>query len=257
MSSDTQIYILDGGTIEILDWSIYDPAASPHSRRTLSVPVYLVVHDGRTLVWDTGLGDRLAGADPILVANHALFTVAEPLAKQLRAAGHPADEIELLALSHFHPDHVGNVDLFTRSTLVSQCDEYYAAFGPNARDHGYVPDDYAVIGDLPTKLLDGDEDVFGDGAVVIKRLPGHTVGSQSLLVRLPERGSVLISGDLVHTMENWENRVVPPVLNHLPEESARSLEAAAALLREERAELWVQHDHPQYLALRAESRIFQ
>ena len=46
------------------------------------------------------------------------------------------------------------------------------------------------------RILDGDHDVFGDGAVVIKSTPGHTPGHQSLYVNLPESGAVVLSGDL-------------------------------------------------------------
>jgi len=43
--------------------------------------------------------------------------------------------------------------------------------------------------------LAGDHDVFGDGSVTILSTPGHTPGHQSLLVRLPKTGYVVLSGD--------------------------------------------------------------
>jgi N-acyl homoserine lactone hydrolase len=257
MTNDLQLHILDGGSIEILDWSIYDPAAPRGSHRTLADPVYLVVHPRGTLVWDGGLSDGLAHRDePLVVDDHAVFRVTDSVERQLAALGHPADEINFLALSHFHPDHVGNVGLFTGATLLSQRDEYEAAFGDRAGEHHYDPVTYASLADHPVTLLEGDHDVFGDGTVVVKRLSGHTVGNQSLLVRLPERGSVLISGDLSHSLENWETRAIPQVLNYDIEESSRSLEKAAAILEEEQAELWVQHDDSQYRWLRAEGPAF-
>jgi len=57
--------------------------------------------------------------------------------------------------------------------------------------------------------LAGDHDVFGDGSVTILSTPGHTPGHQSLLVRLPKTGSVVLSGDAVHFRDNWEHRRVP------------------------------------------------
>ena len=44
----------------------------------------------------------------------------------------------------------------------------------------------------------GDHDVFGDGAVIILAMPGHTPGHSALLVRLPKFGPVLLAGDLYH-----------------------------------------------------------
>ena len=57
--------------------------------------------------------------------------------------------------------------------------------------------------------LEGDHDVFGDGSVTILATPGHTPGHQSLLVKLPKTGAIVLSGDAVHFKSNWENRGVP------------------------------------------------
>ena len=54
--------------------------------------------------------------------------------------------------------------------------------------------------------LEGDKDVFGDGSVTILSTPGHTPGHQSLLVKLPKTGAVVLSGDAAHFKSNWENR---------------------------------------------------
>jgi glyoxylase-like metal-dependent hydrolase (beta-lactamase superfamily II) len=243
-----KLFVLDGGTIEILDWSIYDPAAAPGTRRTLADPVYLVVHPAGTLVWDAGLPDSLV--EPLLVDDHAVFRVSDSVERQLQAAGHPAGSVTYLALSHFHPDHVGNVGLFGGSTLLVQRDEYEAAFGDDPSAQHYDPASYKALKQTQVQKLDGDHDVFGDGSVMIMRLSGHTVGNQSLLVRLPGTGPVLISGDLAHSWENWQARAVPPVLNYDVAQSRRSLHRAEELLRETGARLWVQHDLDQFTALR-------
>ena len=56
----------------------------------------------------------------------------------------------------------------------------------------------------------GDKDVFGDGSVIMLRMPGHTPGHYALLVRLKEMGPVLLSGDEFHFHEQMMNRDVPP-----------------------------------------------
>lgn len=245
-----KLYVLDGGKIEVLDWALFQPGLGRGVRRWLSDPCYLIVHPNGTLVWDTGLPDTLAD-DPagFTVPDIAVFHVDNPVGGQLVAVGQPAHEIDYLALSHFHPDHVGNVELFSAATLLVQDDEYGAAFGADSTDFGFDPTTYASLRDRPVTPLGGDHDVFGDGSVVIKRLPGHTPGSQSLLVRLPDTGAVLISGDLVHSLENWERRVVPS-LNSDPQQTEWSLEQAARVLAEENAVLWVQHDLDQQSGLR-------
>jgi N-acyl homoserine lactone hydrolase len=92
--------------------------------------------------------------------------------------------------------------------------------------------------------LRGDHDVFGDGSVVILSTPGHTPGHQSLLVRLPKRGPVVLSGDLVHFQSNWDNRRVPS-FNFDQAQSRQSLDKIAAVLAAEHAELWINHDSTQ------------
>src|SRR5258705_4650338 len=54
-----------------------------------------------------------------------------------------------------------------------------------------------------------DKDVFGDGTVMMLNTPGHTPGHHSLLVRLPQMGNVLVSGDLAHFHENYDSNGVP------------------------------------------------
>ena len=48
------------------------------------------------------------------------------------------------------------------------------------------------------RKINGDLDVFGDGSITIVSTPGHTPGHQSLLVRLPKRGNVILTGDAAH-----------------------------------------------------------
>ena len=123
------------------------------------------------------------------------------LAGQLDELGVKPADIKAMAISHTHPDHIGNVELFPQVMLYVQKAEYEwpgadgaPRFNPNH----------------PVTLLEGDRDVFGDGSVVIISTPGHTPGHQSLLVRLPKTGTIVLSGDAVHFKANWDNRRAPP-----------------------------------------------
>jgi glyoxylase-like metal-dependent hydrolase (beta-lactamase superfamily II) len=51
--------------------------------------------------------------------------------------------------------------------------------------------------------------VFGDGRVMVLRAPGHTPGHSILLVRLREKGAVVLVGDAVHFRENYASNGVP------------------------------------------------
>jgi glyoxylase-like metal-dependent hydrolase (beta-lactamase superfamily II) len=86
--------------------------------------------------------------------------------------------------------------------------------------------------------------VFGDGSVVLLSTPGHTPGHQSLLVRLPKAGAVVLSGDAAHFQSNWDNRRVPG-FNFSKEQTAASMQRIADILAKEHAQLWINHDKPQ------------
>jgi len=86
--------------------------------------------------------------------------------------------------------------------------------------------------------------MFGNDSVRLIATPGHTPGHQSLLVKLPKTGSLLLSGDAVHFKDNWENRRVPDV-NFNKEQTVASLQRMAEVLAKENAQLWINHDKAQ------------
>jgi glyoxylase-like metal-dependent hydrolase (beta-lactamase superfamily II) len=86
--------------------------------------------------------------------------------------------------------------------------------------------------------------VFGDGSVTVIATPGHTPGHQSLLVKLPNTGAIVLSGDAVHFKSNWENRGVP-VGNFNKEQTLASMQKISDILTKEKAQLWINHDKAQ------------
>lgn len=250
-SRPLRVYVLDGGTVEVLDISMFHPGTGAGERKMLADTCYLVVHPKGTLVWDTGLSDELANTPQGKKFMDAfVMRVQKTLAAQLKQIGYPPDTIKYLALSHLHGDHVGNVALFPQATLLIQETEYEAALGSGAGDYGLDPATYQTLRSFRvTKKLEGDYDVFGDGTVVIKSMPGHTAGNQALFLKLHKTGNVLISGDLVHFTENWTNKGVPS-FNFDKDQSLASMEEAKKFLRENNAVLWIQHDLEQNAGLR-------
>jgi glyoxylase-like metal-dependent hydrolase (beta-lactamase superfamily II) len=73
---------------------------------------------------------------------------------------------------------------------------------------------------------------------------GHTPGHQSLLVKLPKTGALVLSGDAVHFQANWDNRGVPSG-NTDQEQTQASMERIAGILAQEKATLWINHDKAQ------------
>ena len=172
----------------------------------------------------------------------------KPLAASLKEIGVAPADIKHFAMSHAHGDHSGNANLFSGATLYIQRAEYAAMFGPEAQKFGFISANYEQLRGNPAMIIDGDYDVFGDGSVLIKSAPGHTPGHQVLVVRLPSRGPVMLSGDMVHLRYSWDNRVVPP-FNFNVEQSGRSIDAMKAYARQTNTELWINHDMEQSKAI--------
>jgi N-acyl homoserine lactone hydrolase len=83
--------------------------------------------------------------------------------------------------------------------------------------------------------------VFGDGSVIMLYTPGHTPGHHSLLVKLPQTGNVVISGDAVHFRENYDNDGVP-AFNFDRAETLASIGRLKKIVENFKATLIIQHD---------------
>jgi N-acyl homoserine lactone hydrolase len=77
--------------------------------------------------------------------------------------------------------------------------------------------------------------------VVILRTPGHTPGHQSLLVRLKEKGPVILTGDVAHFRENWDNDRVPS-FNYDRAQTIASIERLKDIAKNLHATVIIQHD---------------
>jgi glyoxylase-like metal-dependent hydrolase (beta-lactamase superfamily II) len=86
-----------------------------------------------------------------------------------------------------------------------------------------------------------DKDVFGDGSVVMFRTPGHTPGHSSLLVRLKDKGPVILVGDAVHMHENYDHDGVPG-FNYDRAQTIASIQRIKQIEKNLKATVIIQHD---------------
>ena len=86
-----------------------------------------------------------------------------------------------------------------------------------------------------------DKDVFGDGTVIMLYTPGHTPGHHALLVKLPQMGAVILSGDLAHFHENYEGGGVP-IFNTDRAQTAASIDRVKKIAANLKATVIIQHD---------------
>jgi glyoxylase-like metal-dependent hydrolase (beta-lactamase superfamily II) len=238
-----RLYVLDCGQNFGKDQSRWSPGVNEGQPIEFSDNCFLLRHAKGLVLWDTGIPDAVAAMpDGMVVANGAItYRRAKTLLAQLAEIGVKPADVTYVALSHTHGDHVGNVGLFPTATILIQGAEYDWAMSQ--------PTKPAFAPAQKIEKLDGDRDVFGDGSAMILSTPGHTPGHQSLLVLLPKTGAVVLSGDAVHFRDNWENRRVPS-MNANRDQTLASMERLAAVLRDRKAVLWINHDKPQSAELR-------
>jgi N-acyl homoserine lactone hydrolase len=245
-STVQRMYVFNCGESRTTDVSRWSPGVNVGQPWEFSNNCYLIRHAKGWMLWDSGFSDAVASMPDGLVAAGGALRAQLPktLVSQLAEVGIKTTDITYIAFSHFHPDHAGNANLFTGATLYIQETEYDAIFGATPQKFGFNPATYENLRANRVVKLKGDHDVFGDGSVVILSTPGHTPGHQSLLVRLPKTGVVILSGDLAHFQSNWDNRRVPG-MNFNSAQTTASMERVAALIVSEKAQFWINHDKAQ------------
>ncbi|MEH2470103.1 N-acyl homoserine lactone hydrolase [Nitrobacteraceae bacterium AZCC 2161] len=233
-----RLYILNCGEGVAGDISRWSPGVNVGKSMDFADNCYLIKHARGWLLWDTGLTDAIAAmpegqrpADPRAIH----WKRPKTLASQLAELNVKPSDIKFVAVSHTHPDHIGNITMFPQSMVLVQKAEYDwpTPFGQALQ-----------AGASAVMKLEGDHDIFGDGSVTIISTPGHTPGHQSLLVKLPKTGALLLSGDAVHFKSNWENRGVPAI-NFDRDKTAASMQRMADIMAKETAQLWINHDKAQ------------
>ncbi len=150
---------------------------------------YLVeTGDGRHILIDSGLPvdvPRPAETPPARDEKNVLEHLAD--------LGLRPDDIDMLVCTHFDIDHAGYHDAFPQAEFIVQRVHYALARSGHARfaaarahwDHPA----------LRYRLIDGDTELLP--GLTLLETSGHAPGHQSVLVRLPQTGPVLLAIDAV------------------------------------------------------------
>jgi N-acyl homoserine lactone hydrolase len=245
-----RLYRLDCGHSLANDESVWTPGKNVGRSIEFSSTCWLIKHGGEWLLWDTGVPESTLN-DPkgwSTLPKLIVYHLDKSLTSQLAEIGLKPGDIKYVAISHTHGDHIGNVDLFPDATVLIQRAEYnwiHSNNGPNENINQLMALARKILG-TPKKLqlLDGDTDVFGDGSVVLISTPGHTPGSQSLMVHLKNSGFIILSGDVAHSAENLQNDVVP-ALNTDRAQSIASMEEIKRIIAKYKATIFINHDKAQ------------
>jgi glyoxylase-like metal-dependent hydrolase (beta-lactamase superfamily II) len=238
---------LDCGHSLANDESVWTPGENVGRRVEFSSTCWLIKHGDQWLLWDTGVPESALN-DPkgwSTLPKLIVYHLDRSLTDQLAEIGLKPGDIALVAISHTHGDHIGNMGLFPNATVLMQRAEYswiHSPDGPNDNVNQLMALARKLMGaPKHLQLIDADTDVFGDGSVILVSTPGHTPGHQSLLVHLRNSGFIILSGDVVHTEENFEKNIVPS-LNTNKADSIASMEKIRQMIGTYKAQLFINHD---------------
>jgi N-acyl homoserine lactone hydrolase len=164
---------------------------------------YLIqTDDGTNVLVDSGLPKGYAAPEMGLRLSEGDYIVA-----QLATLGLAPRDIRYLVCTHFDHDHAGGHDAFFETELVVQRRHYeFARAGAHprfecVRSHWDHPG-------LRYRLVDGDTTLLP--GVELIETSGHVPGHQSVLVRLPKTGPVLLAIDAVTTAGRFDPEVAAP-----------------------------------------------
>lgn len=208
-----------------------DSFAYTETTKPFTFSCYVIRHGSEIMVWDTGY---LPGSVP--------SATNKPLAELLAQINVNPDDVKYVGISHFHPDHTGQVSVLKNATLLIGKGDW-DGINANPPMGGANVKGFAewIAEKRKVEALTADKDVFGDGTVMVLRAPGHTPGHSMLLVRLKEMGPVLLSGDAVHFHENYLHEGVPS-FNYDRAQTIASIQRMKQIEKNLKATVIIQHE---------------
>lgn len=152
----------------------------------IPIVCYLVqTEDGKNILIDSGLPQ-------IIPEDSSEFVNGKDVIEQLASLGLKPDDIDVVISTHYDGDHAGRHAAFTKAQYIVQRKHHLDAAGnprfASIRSEWDQPLDRI-------RLVDGDMELL-PGLELIET-SGHVPGHQSVMVRLPKTGAILLTIDAV------------------------------------------------------------
>lgn len=194
----------------------------------------------------TGEGNILfdSGVDPddfpylLSIGKELKIKEGDFLLTRLREARVSPEEINFVFQSHLHWDHSGLLKYFPNAKIIVQREEYGYAINPPPFAEAFYRCRYYDSPNLNWRIIDGDESLMPGITAIFT--PGHTPGHQSLMVDLPESGTVILTGDCAYISENLEREIIPGIFVN-PVQALHSLKRLKNLARITNGQIFFSH----------------
>jgi N-acyl homoserine lactone hydrolase len=253
------VYWASSGLFGPFDITGLIPSIPKEKARDVQIPVsmWIIDHPKGLVVFDTG--NNVAISDGQCKSHWAAGNCdflkpsqkrEDVIDRQLQKAGFSADKVKVIVTSHAHLDHIGNIKLFPNAIHVIQKKELYQAWWPEkfqrAGDVFVMKDFDGPAREFNYLELDGDYDLFGDNTITVLSTPGHTLGHQSLRVKLASGKTMILTQDAIWMKENLEG--YPAGLNYSVKDYNNSINRLKMIRDLENGEMYFGHDQDQWKA---------
>jgi glyoxylase-like metal-dependent hydrolase (beta-lactamase superfamily II) len=197
---------------------------------------------GRHILVDSGPG---SDAEQLSKEHNPVSIRADQqLANALARQGLQPKDIQTAILTHLHWDHAIGMLYVPNAQIYLQKRELLYAVAPLQADGKFYEVSFKtrvpyflryynrlILADGDTKIADGIE---------LLALPGHTAGSQGVLVATP-KGKYLLPGDIINTYENLATGIPGGVFNNAADVWA-SMEKIQRLIKDGQVTVLPAHD---------------
>jgi N-acyl homoserine lactone hydrolase len=245
------LYLFPGGRIKV-DKSVITYRID--MGKEIEIPVIMALLDTSDgiILYDTGL-DPEGLEDPInywgahVARMISKFGPEDDVRNRLKELGLEPRDVKYVINSHLHYDHTGGNQYFSDSTFIVQKAEFrYAKYPDSFAAGAYLKKQF----ELPLKyeLIEGDTEMVSDVSLIFT--PGHTPGNQSLLIKLSEMGTIVLTGDAIYCHENIE-KMIPPGNCVDPVQAMNSISRLIHIAKREGGHLFINHDPEAWTTLKA------
>lgn len=144
------------------------------------------------------------------VAQRRERLLVTPVPEALSRVGVDPADVSHVVLTHFHYDHIGNLDLFPRSRNVTGAAEYAFWTGPIGARPLFAPaveaEEVALVQQVHRegRLLRVPADDPGLPGISFHQVPGHTPGQIVVEVEGAGGRRIILASDASHTYEEFE-----------------------------------------------------
>jgi glyoxylase-like metal-dependent hydrolase (beta-lactamase superfamily II) len=243
------VFLQDAGTLfgvvpKVL-WERVVDGLNDRNQVTLGLNCLLVRGSGRTVLIETGFGNKLDDRHRRVIFPGDYGHLLENLARE---GVQPAD-VDVVVNTHLHADHCGwntvsvhgrLLPTFPNARYYMERGEYEAALQPNERTRAtYLSENFLPVAEAAQlELVEGEHQITSE--IRFLPTPGHTQDHACVVISSGGEFAIY-TGDMVHQAVQLERPAWIPALDTLPLVSLETKKRVAAQMIRDRALVIITH----------------